>query len=80
MSRESRIALGIGCLGLGFGLVLSGVEILWTIGLGLLGAGIVQFIRLPKDNVLQFRKTPPLNHPSGTTTPGRMRRCSTKRQ
>ena len=55
MDRTQHIILGVGCVGLGAMITFSSWGIEW-VGLGLIGTGIVQFIRLPKDNVLPFRR------------------------
>ena len=56
MSRETRIAMIFAFTLLGLSLLFSETALFSDIGIGLIGAAIVQFIRLPKDNVLPFRK------------------------
>ena len=58
MNRETRIAMIFAFTLLGLSLLFSETALLRDIGIGLIGAAVVQFIRLPKDNVLPFRKRP----------------------
>lgn len=59
MSREQRIAFGMGAIGLGIILYALGQNWLGFVALGLIGLGLAQFLRLPKDNLLPFHHRRP---------------------
>lgn len=54
MSREQRLSLGVGLVGLGLMLLTWHDLVPEVIAYGLLGTGIAQFLRSPKNNVLPF--------------------------
>jgi len=58
MNRATRISFGIGCIVFGLSLLVLLEDFSNFIGLGLVGCGIAQFIGLPKDNVVPFRRRP----------------------